>query len=248
MTPAFRPAPARLAPGRRIYAVGDVHGCADRLLALHAAIGRDLADRPVADATLLHVGDYIDRGPDSARVVETLIRGPALPAGVRVVNLMGNHEWMMLAAVALGDADDVAVWLENGGGETLRSWGVNKDAPVAHWPDAVPRDHLLAIRDLAFHHVQDGYLFVHAGVRPEVPLDRQTRHDLLWTREPFLSWDVAEDGPLLPDSALVVVHGHTPQAGPTVSAHRIGIDTGAVRGGALTCAVLEEDRVGFMSA
>src|SRR5438067_10153291 len=84
------PAPAALPPSQRIYAVGDVHGCADRLIAMHRAIAADLAERPVAEALLIHIGDYIDRGPDSAEVIATLLRGPAI-GGVGVLNLMGNH-------------------------------------------------------------------------------------------------------------------------------------------------------------
>src|SRR5487761_2692202 len=92
------PAPAVLPPGRRVYAVGDIHGCDDRLAALHAAIAEDMARRPVAAPLLLHIGDYVDRGPDSAGVVARLLAGPAPAAGVEVVNLMGNHERTMLDA------------------------------------------------------------------------------------------------------------------------------------------------------
>ncbi|MBN8898270.1 MAG: serine/threonine protein phosphatase, partial [Rhodospirillales bacterium] len=107
------------------------------------------------------------------------------------------------------------------------------------WASRIPRAHLLFVRDLATH-VQIGpYLFVHAGIRPGVPLEQQTRHDMLWIREPFLSSKQ--------DHGMVVVHGHTPRQEPTVRPNRIGIDTGAVMGGVLTCLVLETDQLGFLS-
>ena len=237
-------APSRLAPGRRVYAVGDVHGCADRLFDLHGLIARHLAEYPCPAPLLLHLGDLVDRGPDSARVVARLSMGSPL-RGVPMVNLMGNHEWMMLRAFALGDAGDVEHWQYNGGDATLRSWGVPPDVPVSEWAALLPVEHLAFLRDLKPYQPLDGYVFVHAGLRPGVPLAWQRWHDLLWIREGFLDWD----GPLLPEfPALVAVHGHTPAAAPELRANRIGVDTGAVRGGRLTCAVLEGDQVGFLQA
>ena len=99
----FTTAPGSLPPGQRVYAIGDVHGCLDRLNALHELIAEDLAARPVEQAALVHLGDYVDRGPDSAGVVARLAAGAALP-GVPTVNLIGNHEHMMLAAIATGRA------------------------------------------------------------------------------------------------------------------------------------------------
>ena len=237
-------APSHLAPGRRVYAVGDVHGCADRLFDLHGLIARHLAEHPCPKPLLIHLGDFVDRGTDSARVIARLTLGSPL-RGVPMVNLMGNHEWMMLRALALNDAQDARDWLSNGGDASLESWGVRPSTPRQEWPAQFPLEHLAFVRDLQSYHALDGYLFVHAGVRPEVPLSEQSRHDLLWIRHGFLDWD----GPLLPESpALVVVHGHTPAAAPELRANRIGVDTGAVRGGKLTCAVLEGDQVGFLQA
>ena len=237
-------APGRLAPGRRVYAVGDVHGCADRLFDLHGLIARHLAECPCPDPLLLHLGDLVDRGPNSARVIARLSMGSPV-RGVPMVNLMGNHEWMMLRAFALNDAQDARDWLGNGGDASLASWGVRPSTPRQNWPAQLPVEHLAFLRDLKLYHLLDGYLFVHAGVRPEVPLAEQRRHDLLWIRGAFLNWD----GPLLPESPeIVAVHGHTPAAAPELRANRIGVDTGAVRGGKLTCAVLEGDQVGFLQA
>jgi serine/threonine protein phosphatase 1 len=238
--PSWTPAPATLAPGRRLYAVGDVHGCAVRLTAMHRLIERDLAERPVAEATLVHVGDYIDRGPESAGVLAILAAGPLLP-GLRVVNLRGNHEQMMLTTIASGRAESAAQWIANGGMATLESWGVPwRTAPLSRWAATIPAEHIAFLNALPASYWEGPYLFVHAGVRPGVPLERQSRHDLLWIREPFLSWEG--------DFGAVVVHGHTPFMEPVVRSNRIGIDTGAVLGGRLTCAILEEDRVGFLTA
>ena len=231
------PAPARLPPGRRVYAVGDVHGCADRLAALHDAIRVDLERRPMP-AVVVHLGDLIDRGTDSAGCIR-MVRALALP-GARVVNLMGNHEAMLLDA--LDDARWAPHWLANGGDKALRSWGVDPASPPATWRAALPADDMAFIAGLALSHREGPYLFVHAGLRPGVPLAEQSREDMLWVRRPFLVYDGAwEDG-------VVVVHGHTPARAPERRANRIGLDTGAVVGGILTCGVLEEDRLNFLFA
>ncbi|HEX4261195.1 MAG TPA: metallophosphoesterase family protein [Acetobacteraceae bacterium] len=233
----FSPSPGRLPDGARVYAVGDVHGCAERLAAMHRMIAGDLASRPIAAATLVHLGDYVDRGPDSAGVVRLLAAGPPAP-GLRVVSLMGNHEAMMLAALAGTEAGAVPHWLANGAAASLASWGASADDPPERWREAVPARDRALLAGLALHHAAGGYLFVHAGIRPGVPVARQSREDLLWMREPFLS----HRG----DLGAVVVHGHTPAREPQIRANRIGLDTGAVLGGPLTCAVLEADRVAFL--
>ena len=235
------PAPAAVAPGRRVYAIGDVHGCLDMLDALHRAVDADLAARPVRDATLVHLGDYVDRGPRSAGVLERLLTPARLPR-CAVVTLMGNHEAMLLQALD-GDGAMLRTWLAHGGETTLASWGIDvlADDPLEPdgWLHRLPAAQLGLLRRLPVCHRIDGYLFAHAGVRPDRPLREATTRDLLWMREPFLSWT----GPL----ERVVVHGHTPDVEPVVRPHRIGIDTGAVFGGRLTCAVLEADRLSFLS-
>jgi serine/threonine protein phosphatase 1 len=227
--------PGWLPQGLRIYAIGDPHGCVQRLAELHDRIAEDLAERPVERSVLVHVGDYVDRGPDSAGVV-ALVQADPIP-GVQTINLVGNHEQMMLAALdprATGEV--VGFWLDNGGAATLESYGADP-RDMRSW-DAVPSTDLAFLRSLRPSFAIGGYFFAHAGVRPDVPLERQDAMDLAWIREPFLSWR----GRL----AAVVVHGHTPAEGPEVLPHRIGIDTGAVYGGALTCAVLEGETVGFL--
>ena len=232
-------APATLPEGLRVYAIGDVHGCAGRLQALHRTIAHDLAARPVTNAQVVHLGDYVDRGPDSAGVIETLLQPFPLVGdgpGPVVVNLTGNHEDMMLTAA--GNPAAVPHWLANGGDLALASWGLSSRAHPSDWAAGLPPRHLAFLRGLKLMHAAGGYLFVHAGLRPHTPLARQSRLDLLWIREPFLSFDG--------DFPAVVVHGHTPESDPVIRHNRIGIDTAACRGGRLTCVVLEGDRLGFL--
>lgn len=233
---AFEPAPGRLPDGHRVYAIGDIHGCADRLWALHRLIAEDLARRPVAAPLLVHIGDYVDRGPDSAGVVARLAEGDPL-AGIATVNLMGNHERTMIDALE-GAGASATDWMISGGREALASWGGDPDAPRNTWPGFVPPEHMAFLRGLALSHQVGGYLFVHAGVRPGVAVAEQTAQDLLTIRNSFLYSEA--------DFGVVVVHGHTPRHAPEVKPNRIAIDTGAVFGGKLTCAVLEEGVVGFL--
>ncbi len=237
------PAPGWLNPGRRVYAIGDVHGCDDRLAALHRAIERDAAAAPVQHGAVVHLGDYIDRGPASAGVVRRLMALPAL-AGMPVVNLRGNHEQMMLDGLRTG-GQEALLWLSNGGEATLQSWGVSPEAPVAVWRTAIAAEEGAFLQALAFYHQVDGYVFVHAGLRPGRALRQQTPEDMLWIRGGFLDYA----GTILPEAPKSgVVHGHTPAAKPDRLGQRLGIDTGAVMGGKLTCAVLQERGVRFLTA
>lgn len=234
-----QPARAALAPGQRVYAVGDVHGCDAQLGALHQAILDDLAARPVASPQLVHLGDYVDRGPDSAAVIARLM-GRA-PGGLATTNLVGNHETMMRDA--LRGAGAVALnWLDNGGEATLESWKLSPLSPARGWRDGIGRPVLGFIERLPRTHRVGPYLFVHAGVRPGVALAEQQERDLLWIRQPFLDWS----GDLGLGEPLVVVHGHTPTHEPEVLGHRIGVDTGACMGGKLTAVVLEGDDIRFL--
>jgi serine/threonine protein phosphatase 1 len=236
----FEPAPAKIPDGRRVYAIGDVHGCLDKLATLHAMIAQDLKERPVPLPLLLHIGDYVDKGPDSAGVLERLTAaGPSPIPGLACVNLMGNHERTMIDALA-GERASVTDWLYTGGREALASWGADPEDP-AGWAAMIPARHQDFVRGLKKTHRLGGYLFVHAGIRPGVPLEQQSEDDLLRIRSDFLSSERAH--------GVVVVHGHTPvRHGPEVYANRINIDTGAVFGRRLTCAVLEARRIGFLEA
>ena len=231
-------APASLPSGRRVYAIGDIHGCDIQLGNLHEMIAEDLARRPVDEPVLLHIGDYVDRGADTAGVLRRLLPDPVSP-GMQVVNLVGNHDATMLHALS-GDRPAATDWLFAGGRPALESYGIDPDSPRESWPENVPPEHLEFLRNLTLTHREGGYFFVHGGVRPGVPLDRQAREDLLRMRQPFLYSEMS--------FGAVVVHGHTPVKQPVVRHNRIAIDTGAVFGGQLTCVVLEADTLGFLTA
>jgi serine/threonine protein phosphatase 1 len=231
-------APARLQEGRRIYAIGDIHGCDVQLGNLHGVIAEDLAKRPIEEPLLLHIGDYVDRGADTAGVLRRLLTETPIP-GVPVINLLGNHDETMLHALS-GDRAAATDWLFAGGAPALQSYGIDPDSPRESWPEHVPVEHLEFLRGLTLTYRDGGYFFVHGGVRPGVPLEQQAREDLLRMRQPFLYSEMS--------FGAVVVHGHTPVRDPVVRHNRIAIDTGAVFGGKMTCLVLEGETLGFLTA
>lgn len=226
------------------YAIGDVHGRLDLLRALHAAIFQDWSSNHRASpAVLVHLGDYVDRGPQSRAVVERLIMMEAQAArrdNLDIVCLKGNHEDMMVQAVRDGDPGAVRHWAENGGDATLASYraaGGDPDAPLV---EAVDAEHVAWMEALPTIHVEPGrgLIFVHAGVDPrDWPDDREDVR--LWTRSPRFFDDAAWPPAL---RAYQIVHGHTPSTDgrPNLGAAglRIGVDTGAAFGGPLTAAVL----------
>jgi serine/threonine protein phosphatase 1 len=171
-------------------------------------------------------------------VLRRLLAGPPIE-GVSVVNLLGNHDETMLHALS-GDRAAATDWLFAGGAPALQSYGIDPESPRESWPERVPTEHLDFLGELTLTHREGGYFFVHGGVRPGVPLERQAREDLLRMRQPFLYSET--------DFGAVVVHGHTPVRAPVVRHNRIAIDTGAVFGGKLTCLVLEDDTLGFLTA
>ena len=226
--------PGALPPGRRVYAIGDIHGCDDQLAALHRAIQTDLAENPIARPLMIHLGDYVDRGPDTAGVVARLIRGSK---GLPAINLMGNHERTMLDALE-GHGGAATDWLFTGGRTSLESWHIDPDTPRSAWLEKLPAAHLDFLGRLKLFHREGSYIFVHAGIRPGIALDDQARDDLLSIRMPFLYSDA--------DHGAVIVHGHTPTDEPVLKPNRIGIDTGACFGGKLTCAILEGTDIAFL--
>lgn len=225
---------AKMPRDTRIYAVGDVHGRIDLLTALRRRIAADAAGAPERRRLIVHLGDYVDRGPDSAGVLDALIDGP--PDGFEQVCLKGNHEELFLDV--LHGCGDGALWLANGGGATMASYGV---AEAGHSPGmprshealrrAVPPAHLRFLRSLALSHREGDYFFAHAGVRPGIPLAHQREEDLIWIRDAFLRVADAHE--------CIVVHGHTPVRAPELHSNRIAIDTGAVWSGRLTAVVLQ---------
>jgi serine/threonine protein phosphatase 1 len=233
----FMHAPGRLPEGRRVYAIGDIHGCRDQLIALHNLIAADFSARPVRSAVLVHLGDYIDQGPDSAGVLEVLSAGSPVP-NLPVVNLLGDHERMLVDALD-GDRAAATDWLWAGGREALASWGLAPDLPREAWEAALPAAQVAWLRSLVLSHREGGYVFVHAGIRPGVSLAEQSRDDLTTMRQPFLSTEQ--------DFGFVVVHGHSSSPSVPIAVNRIGLDTGAGIGGKLTCAVLEDDLLGLLA-
>jgi serine/threonine protein phosphatase 1 len=237
-------APMRVPQGRRVYAVGDIHGRDDLLDRLLRLIRVDAASAGGLECVAVFLGDYVDRGPMSFEVIDRLINTP-LP-GFRHVFLKGNHEAMMLGFLT-GVVDDL--WIDNGGGETLRSYGIDDlslfidvrglETARRALDAAMPPSHRRFLDGLGLSHVEGDYAFVHAGIRPGLALAEQRERDLLWIRGPFLS--------ACGSFGLRIVHGHTIAPEPEVHSNRIGIDTGAFYSGRLTCVVLEGDEVRFLS-
>jgi len=231
-------------PGLRIFAVGDVHGRLDLLEKLLDLIAQDLHAKPPLEATIVFLGDYIDRGPDSAGVVSLLAQGE-LPAPA--VALRGNHEAVLLQF--LEDPEILREWRHWGGLETLASYGVDarvalrdrtfEPAREALWR-ALPREHLAFYLETRLSFESGDYFFCHAGVRPGLPLHRQDEHDLLWIRDDFNTFE----GP----HEKVIVHGHTPVEAPLDLPNRIAVDTGAYASGVLSCVALEDNDRRFLSA
>lgn len=232
-------ASARGQPGWRAYAIGDVHGRLDLLDALLDEIVADHRSRPTARGLIVLVGDLIDRGPDSRGVIERLRRFDL--SGFRLVGLAGNHEEALLSILA-GDPAPVEGWLRFGGAETLMSYGADPQAIAALPPElaqrriaqVIPVEHRFFLEELGDSLRFGDYLFVHAGIRPGVPLDQQSLRDLRWIREPFLS-DTRDHG-------MVVVHGHTISEQVDEVGSRIGIDTGAYATGRLTALAIDGDQ------
>lgn len=233
----------RIPPGLRVYAVGDIHGRADLLETLLEQIRRDAATFK-GECVLVFAGDYIDRGPESARVVDILLHG--LPKGWSITFLCGNHEDAMLTFLKSPQAG--SVWLAWGGVQALESYGVRPygarglreaEALAAELRFALQeRGHEGFFNTLALSHTIGGYIFVHAGVRAGLALEKQMRSDLLFIREDFVGRPHHLPGR--------VVFGHTIFANPLVEADRIGLDTGAFQSHILTAAVLEDTDVRFL--
>ncbi len=228
-----------------VVAIGDIHGCLDRLTKLHQRIEDAAARSKATHRRIVYLGDYIDRGPDSRGVIDSLVERP--PEGFEPVFLKGNHEQAMLEFLGGGPG---GTWLLNGGAAACRSYGVEvEDLPRAiesenakklrrRLHSTVPASHRAFLAGLKLAHREGDYLFVHAGVRPGVGLEEQEPTDLLWIRGPFLESDE--------DFGAIVVHGHTPTKRAEIRPNRIGIDTGACYGGALTALMLEGERRSFL--
>lgn len=225
--------------GQRAYVIGDVHGRLDLLELLLSRIEEEIRSRPKPKTSIIFLGDLIDRGPESAQVIERL--RTYSPPGASTHFIMGNHEEVMLRVLA-GEESLVSSWIRFGGAETLRSYGVDPrelsgmspDEVVASTGKAVPREHVEFLESFADSILFGAYLFVHAGIRPGIDLAEQSQSDLRWIREPFLN-DATDHG-------FVVVHGHTITNEVEVAPNRIGIDTGAFCTGTLTALGIEGNK------
>jgi serine/threonine protein phosphatase 1 len=227
--------PPRLPEGMRIYAFGDIHGRADLLRQMFTEIDADLARSPVSRSIEVYLGDYIDRGPHSGHTLDLLIgRGRSR----ETVFLKGNHEAYFLEL--LRDPNKLDDWRQFGGLQTLMSYGLqpslNPDATerielISRLNEIVPAEHLAFLRGLQPSFACGDFFFVHAGVRPGIPLSQQHESDLLWIRNEFLDSEV--------NFGKFIVHGHTPVREPDIRKNRINIDTGAYATGNLTLLRIE---------
>jgi serine/threonine protein phosphatase 1 len=230
--------------GCRAYAIGDIHGRLDLLDLLIERIEADIAARDPARTFIVFLGDLVDRGPDSAGVVERL-RTYRPPGDGRLIVLGGNHEEVLLRILA-GERNILPSWLKFGGAECARSYGIDPEALACLEEGAaidivrgkIPRAHREFLETFGDTFRFGDYLFVHAGIRPGVDIEEQNVSDLRWIREPFLT-DAKEHG-------FVVVHGHTIVQRVEERPNRIAIDTGAYRSGVLTALAIEGDRRWFI--
>lgn len=239
--------PARVPAGRRIYAVGDIHGCIEPLRELqrHILDHAAAAPQPELRNVVIYLGDYVDRGTDSRAVIDLLLQEP-LP-GFEHIYLKGNHEEGLLRFLV--DEQYGPQWFTFGGEATLYSYGTRPPQRPSgtaglqqaqrEFSERLPQEHLDFFRRLRLHHTEGDYLFVHAGIRPGVALERQAPDDLLWIRDEFLRSDL--------DFGKTVVHGHSISESPVVRRNRIGIDTGAFASGHLTCLILEDADRSFLA-
>ncbi|THD77756.1 MAG: serine/threonine protein phosphatase [Phenylobacterium sp.] len=254
MDQAFNPfaGPQRtpaLTGGELVYAIGDVHGCYELMKDVLAQLAADYAERACGRRPILiFLGDYVDRGPQSAKVMEALV-WLKRRSDLEIHFLKGNHEQALLGF--LDEPERGGPWMGFGGAETLASYGVippqAEDGPEVYARardellERMPASHLRLLQQLELMVVVGDYAFVHAGVRPGVPLEGQAENDLLWIRRGF----VDQPGPF----GKTIVHGHTWLGEqPQVTEHRLGLDTGAYATGVLTAARLEDGEVEILQA
>ena len=232
--------------GMRIYAIGDIHGRSDLLKQLQRRIRQDArATGDGLEKIIVYLGDYIDRGLDSKGVIDLLLDAPL--EGLRPVYLKGNHEDALLRF--LEDRSIGPEWFSFGGDATAMSYGVRLPKGLASadrfehvWRELrglIPKRHVKFLSRLQLMYQAGDYIFVHAGIRPEIPIEQQDPHDLMWIRDEFLDWQGESD--------KVVVHGHSVTGRPSSKNNRIGIDTGAFATNVLTCVVLERDTRRFLA-
>jgi serine/threonine protein phosphatase 1 len=235
-----RPKPKpKLPNGIRIYAVSDIHGCADLLQDVFAAIDHHLAHAGPARALHVFLGDYIDRGPASRQTIDLLIERSRRHESIF---LKGNHEAFLFEV--LQNASRLEAWKQYGGFQTLMSYGLTpsitpdrdeQNELVQALLESIPNDHRRFFSKLRSSFSCGDFFFAHAGVKPGIPLRRQREEDLLWIRDEFLQSEQ--------DFGKFIVHGHTPVSKPEIRPNRINIDTGAYATGILTLLTIQGERI-----
>ena len=228
-----------------VYVIGDIHGCIELLLSLEAMILKEAATRSTA-TLIVYVGDLVDRGPDSCAVIEHCLSS-SLPANVERLVLCGNHDLTFCDFLLQPSLS--SPWIGWGGIATLASYGIHladfektglPEVALSGWlAERMPRSHRKFLRELPAALSMPSAHIVHAGMRHHVPMQEQTVRDLMWSREAFLVEEPASD--------RRIIHGHTPFQKPEIGLGRIGIDTGAVYGNALTAIHLQGEDYRFLS-
>lgn len=243
----FRVKPQQLpsgSPGKRLYAIGDVHGCYKEMCTLLELIEQDNTALEPKECIIVFLGDLIDRGPASQQVIEHLIVSP--PKFASTYHIVGNHEEMFLRAL-LDEPTLIPQWLSYGGGSFVESYGLDPDSLKGLDPafmqvvlkKYIPKEHIEFMQSMLECINFGDYFLVHAGVDPSLGRDEQDPRQLRWMREPFLSYDK----PL----GYMVVHGHTIIEHPIINVNRVSVDTGCYKTGVLTAAVIEDQKIRTLS-
>lgn len=249
----------QLSPKKRIYAIGDIHGYIDALEAMQQAILDDIEQSGIDpksdewDVKIIYLGDYIDRGAHAFDVIENLIAERKKSDGIKRIFLSGNHDTYLPRFAGGMPAAESLTWFKYGGLNTLKSYGVfdgdqsydelfpsDIERLQQALKQGLPKAHKTFIQSLPFVHREEKFIFAHAGIDPRKSLKDQTEDDLMYIREPFLSWEGTVEA--------FCVHGHTIFEDPDLKTHRLGIDVGVYRHGRLGCVVLEGDKGRYLYA
>ena len=233
---------------KTVYAVGDIHGCKSLVDNMHDKIV-ETSKKIQGEKLLIYLGDYIDRGPDIKATIQSLI--DFKPKDFTKVFLLGNHEQMLLEFIA-GSRNSPYIWISNGGLETLESYGTDISKYIDNtmelsfdkkireeFIEFLPFSHKDFFNQLQFNFIWEDYFFVHAGINPSIPLDRQEKETMLWTREksffnPKMTYN------------KIIVHGHTPAEKVEHYPFRINLDTGSFYSGKLSCLKIENGKLSFL--
>ncbi|MEM7618284.1 MAG: metallophosphoesterase [Pseudomonadota bacterium] len=246
MTETISLSPHKIPKNHRVYAIGDVHGHVDVLKRMHSTIMDDVCENPIENITIIHLGDYINRGPDSKGVIEFLMELSQNKNQIEYVHLFGNHENGILEFIddPLAENRDWYCWPEE---NYLKSYGIDNNQQDAvklaeMIKEAVPDAHWKFKRNMPYYHVVGDFAFVHNGPRPGIKLEEQSKEDLVNNREPFMSTEEPHE--------YFIVHGHTSTSDYQVDVrpNRINLDTGLFyKDGVLTCGVFEGSEVRFFT-